>query len=81
MKEGLTKGKALAKDVAGKAVQMGLEKLGVPEGKPLEIPCFKFCILAPSVRAAPQLLTLCARQGGCHAPSPSLPSCPRPTPD
>ena len=31
MKEGLTKGKALAKDVAGKAVQMGLEKLGVPE--------------------------------------------------
>ena len=31
VKEGLTKGKALAKDVAGKAVQMGLEKLGVPE--------------------------------------------------
>ena len=31
VKEGLSKGKALAKDVAGKAVQMGLEKLGVPE--------------------------------------------------
>jgi hypothetical protein len=31
VKQGLTKGKALAKDVAGKAVQMGLEKLGVPE--------------------------------------------------
>ena len=31
VKEGLAKGKALAKDVAGKAVQMGLEKLGVPE--------------------------------------------------
>jgi hypothetical protein len=32
VKQGLSKGKALAKDVAGKAVQMGLEKLGVPEG-------------------------------------------------
>jgi hypothetical protein len=31
VKQGLSKGKALAKDVAGKAVQMGLEKLGVPE--------------------------------------------------
>ena len=31
VKEGLSKGKQLAKDVAGKAVQMGLEKLGVPE--------------------------------------------------
>ena len=31
VKEGLTKGKALAKDVAGKAVQVGLKKLGVPE--------------------------------------------------
>jgi hypothetical protein len=31
VKEGLSKGKALAKDVAGKAVQIGLEKLGVPE--------------------------------------------------
>ena len=31
VKQGLSKGKQLAKDVAGKAVQMGLEKLGVPE--------------------------------------------------
>jgi hypothetical protein len=31
VKEGLSKGKQLAKDVAGKAVQIGLEKLGVPE--------------------------------------------------
>ena len=31
VKQGLAKGKELAKDVAGKAVQMGLEKLGVPE--------------------------------------------------
>mgnify|MGYP003325875165 CR=1 FL=1 len=31
VKEGLAKGKQLAKDVAGKAVQMGLEKIGVPE--------------------------------------------------
>ena len=31
VQEGLTKGKQLAKDVAGKAVQYGLEKLGVPE--------------------------------------------------
>ena len=31
VKEGLSKGKALAKDVAGKAVQIGLEKLGIPE--------------------------------------------------
>ena len=31
VKEGLSKGRQLAKDVAGKAVQMGLEKLGVPE--------------------------------------------------
>ena len=31
VKEGLSKGKQLAKDVVGKAVQMGLEKLGVPE--------------------------------------------------
>ena len=31
VKQGLSKGKQLAKDVAGKAVQAGLEKLGVPE--------------------------------------------------
>ena len=31
VKQGLAQGKRLAKDVAGKAVQMGLEKLGVPE--------------------------------------------------
>ena len=31
VKQGLAQGKKLAKDVAGKAVQMGLEKLGVPE--------------------------------------------------
>eukprot|EP01046_Picozoa_sp_COSAG06_P055976 COSAG06_NODE_10452_length_1679_cov_1.444937_2_plen_157_part_00 len=31
VKQGLTKGKALAKDVASRAAQMGLEKLGVPE--------------------------------------------------
>jgi len=31
VKQGLAKGKELAKDVAGKAVQAGLEKLGVPE--------------------------------------------------
>lgn len=31
VKQGLAQGKKLAKDVAGKAVQVGLEKLGVPE--------------------------------------------------
>ena len=31
VKQGLAQGKRLAKDVAGKAVQAGLEKLGIPE--------------------------------------------------
>ena len=31
MKQGLATGKELAKDVVGKAVHVGLDKLGVPE--------------------------------------------------
>ena len=54
VKQGLAKGKELAKDVAGKAVQMGLEKLGVPESAMGTARSGKTCALLNTI-------------GQCHA--------------